>query len=122
MVYITQVNSTFRACWLTSSGVIITTTIPGRTFAELEQVANSELINLYSWLKANQLSLIIAKTEFVVISTRQKFLAENCSEINIQLDIANQFAGWACQIIRFDYWLKLIKILSLQLKIFNEFK
>ena len=26
------------------------------------------------------------KTEFMVISTRQKFLAENCSEINIQLD------------------------------------
>ena len=32
------------------------------------------------------LSLNIAKTEFMVISTRQKFLAENCSEINIQLD------------------------------------
>jgi len=28
----------------------------------------------------------IAKTEFMVISTRQKFLAENCNEINIQLD------------------------------------
>ena len=42
--------------------------------------------NLYNWLKANKLSLNIAKTEFMVISTRQKFLAENCSEINIQLD------------------------------------
>ena len=49
-------------------------------------VANSELNNLHSWLKANKLSLNIAKTEFMVISTRQKFLAENCSEINIQLD------------------------------------
>ncbi|CAH3156185.1 unnamed protein product, partial [Pocillopora meandrina] len=29
------------------------------------------------WLKANKLSLNIAKTEFMVISTRQKFLAEN---------------------------------------------
>ena len=64
-------------------------TIPGCTFAEHEQATNSvnsELINLYSWLKANNLSLNIAKTEFMVISTRQKFLAENCSEINIQLD------------------------------------
>jgi len=41
---------------------------------------------LYSWLKANKLSLNIAKTEFMVISSRQKFLAENCSELNIQLD------------------------------------
>lgn len=61
-------------------------TVPGCTFAELEQATNSELNNLYSWLKANKLSLSIAKTEFMVISTRQKFLAENCSEINIQLD------------------------------------
>ena len=61
-------------------------TVPGCTFAELEQATNSELNNLYNWLKANKLSLNIAKTEFMVISTRQKFLAENCSEINIQLD------------------------------------
>ena len=61
-------------------------TVPGCTFAELEQATNSELNNLYSWLKANKLSLNIAKTEFMVISNRQKFLAENCSEINIQLD------------------------------------
>ena len=56
------------------------------TFAELEQATNSELTNLYSWLKANKLSLNIAKTEFMVVSSRQKFLAENCSELNIQLD------------------------------------
>ena len=61
-------------------------TVPGYTFAELEQATNTKLNNLYSWLKANKLSLNIAKTEFMVISTRQKFLAENCSEINIQLD------------------------------------
>ena len=55
------------------------------TFVELGQAINSELTNLYSWLKANKLSLNIAKTEFMVVSSRQKFLAENCSEIN-QLD------------------------------------
>ena len=32
-------------------------TVPGCTFAELEQATNSELINLYSWIKANKLSL-----------------------------------------------------------------
>ena len=61
-------------------------TVPGYTFAELEQATNTELNNLCSWLKANKLSLNIAKTDFMVISTRQKLLAENCSEINIQLD------------------------------------
>ena len=61
-------------------------TIPGCTFAKLEQATDSELINHYSWLKANKLSLNIAKTEFMVINTHQEFLAENCSEINIQLD------------------------------------
>ena len=44
------------------------------------------LTTFLSLLKANKLSLNIAKTEFIVISTRQKFLAENCREINIQLD------------------------------------
>ena len=60
-------------------------TVPGCTFAELEQATNSELNNLYSWLKENKLSLNIAKTEFMVISNRHA-TAENCSEINVQLD------------------------------------
>ena len=61
-------------------------TVPGCTFAELEQATNSELTNLYSWLKANKFSLNIAKTEFMVVSFGHKFLAENCSELNIRLD------------------------------------
>ena len=61
--------------------------VPGCTFAELEQATNSELsTNLYSWLEANKLSLNIAKTEFMVVSSRQKILAENCSELSIRLD------------------------------------
>ena len=54
--------------------------------ANFRLLTNSELINLYSWLKANKLTLKIVKTEFMVISTRQTFLVGNCSEINIQLD------------------------------------
>ena len=52
-------------------------TVPGCTFAELEQATNSELTNLYSWLKAKKLSLNIAKTEFMVMGSRH---------LNIQLD------------------------------------
>ena len=66
--------------------ILISPSLVALSFAELEQATNSELNNLFSWLKANKLSLTTAKTEFMVISTRQKFLAENCSEINIQLD------------------------------------
>ena len=49
-----------------------------------QPILNLPIFN--SWLKANKLSLNIAKTEFMVIGSRQKFLAENCSELNIQLD------------------------------------
>ena len=54
--------------------------------SRVAQATNSELTNLYSWLKSNELSLNIARTEFMVVSSRQKFLAENCSELNIRLD------------------------------------
>ena len=67
-------------------------TVPGCTFAELEQATNSELTSLYSWLKANKLSLNIANTEFMMVSSRQKFLAENCSELNIRLFIFSELS------------------------------
>ena len=54
-------------------------TIPGCTFADLEQATK-----LYSWLKANKLSLEVEKTDFMTISARQRFLVENCSETSIQ--------------------------------------
>ena len=60
-------------------------TVPCCTFPELKQATNSELTNLYGWLKANELSLNIANTEFMMVSSRQMFLAENCSELNIRL-------------------------------------
>ena len=65
---------------------ILTSPSPVALFAELEQATNSELTNLYSWLKANKLSPNIGKTEFMVVSSRQKFLEENSSELIIRLD------------------------------------
>ena len=67
-------------------------TASGCTFVELEQATNSELNNLYSWLKVNKLSLNVAKTEFMVISTRQKFLAKIVVRL-ISNYMAIQFAG-----------------------------
>ena len=54
--------------------------------ADLEQETNLELLNLHCWLKANKLSLNVAKTEFMVIGSRQKLLVESHNDINIKLE------------------------------------
>ena len=61
-------------------------TISGSSLADLEQETNSELLNLHCWLKANKLSLNVAKTEFKVIGSRQKLLVESHEEINVKLE------------------------------------
>ena len=61
-------------------------TISGSSLADLEQNINLELLNLHCWLKANKLSLNVAKTEFMVIGSRQKLLTESHNEINIKLE------------------------------------
>ena len=48
--------------------------VPGCTFAEPEQATNPELTNLYSWLKANKITLNIAKTDFMVMVLVRSFL------------------------------------------------
>ena len=55
------------------------------TLTDLEQETNSELKNLCCWLKANNLRLNVAKTEFIVIGSRQKILAEHYDDISIKL-------------------------------------
>ena len=50
-------------------------TISDSSLADLEQETNSQLQNLHGWLKINKLTLIVAKTEFMVIGSRQKLLA-----------------------------------------------
>ena len=44
------------------------------TLHELENVLNQELQNLNIWLKVNKLSLNIAKTEYMIIGSRQRLL------------------------------------------------
>ena len=40
--------------------------------SELENLMNAEIANLNTWLEANKLSLNIAKTEFMIIGSRQR--------------------------------------------------
>ena len=63
-----------------------TITISGSSLDDLEQETNLELLNLHCWLKANKLSLNVAKTEFMVIGSPQKLLAESHNKINIKLE------------------------------------
>ena len=54
---------------------------------DLEKEINRELINLNRWLKANKLSLNIAKTEFMIIGSRQRIQTNCCNhKFNIQLE------------------------------------
>ena len=51
----------------------------------LQNVINSELMNLKSWLNSNRLSLNVLKTEFMVIASHQKVRTID-SEINIRVN------------------------------------
>ena len=60
-------------------------TLSAKTVADLKLAVTSELNNLTCWLRANKLSLNVAKTELMIIGSRQR-LNTQCEEINISID------------------------------------
>ena len=46
--------------------------LTAKTLTELKLEINPELSNLNRWLKANELSLNVAKTELMIIGSRQR--------------------------------------------------
>ena len=60
--------------------------IAANSVMELEPLVNSELKNLHQWLVTNRLSLNIAKTEFMIIGSRQRLLVHSNEHINIDID------------------------------------
>ena len=52
----------------------------------LETQINTELKSINLWLRPNKLSLNVAKTEFMVISSRQKLQSLNDKTINVNVD------------------------------------
>ena len=52
----------------------------------LELQLNTELKQINLWLKANKLSLNVARTKFMIISSRQKLQTLNDYTININVD------------------------------------
>ena len=62
--------------------------IAAEPVTELESIINSELKNLHQWLIADRLSLNDAKTEFLIIGSRQRLMIHNSKQINIEIDKA----------------------------------
>ena len=61
-------------------------TFSAATIPDLESQINSDRKYIDSWLKANKLSFNVAKTEFMVISSRQKLQSLNDYTMNIHID------------------------------------
>jgi len=61
-------------------------TFAASTITDLETQINSEIKHIDLWLKANKLSLNVAKTELMIISSRQKLQSLNDYTININVD------------------------------------
>ena len=62
-------------------------TIPGENSHELQTTMQGELSALNLWLKVNKLSLNVAKTEFMIVGSRQKLdaVADNhCINLKIE--------------------------------------
>ena len=60
-------------------------TLFAKTVADLKLAVTSELNNLTCWLRAKRLSLSVAKTELMIIGSRQRLHAQ-CDEIDICID------------------------------------
>ena len=60
-------------------------TIAAKSIPEFRLIINSELKNLHQWLITNRLSLNVAKTEFMIVGSRQRLLVHN-EHISIEMD------------------------------------
>ena len=60
-------------------------TLSAKAVADLKLATTSELNNLTCWLRANELSLNVAKIELMIIGSRQRLNAQ-CEEIDISID------------------------------------
>ena len=63
--------------------------IAASSLPELESALNTELVKLHEWLNVNKLSLNIAKTELMLIGSRQR-LDTTCT---IRLSLTIQIEG-----------------------------
>ena len=60
-------------------------TLSAKTLTELKLALTPELNNFSCWLKANKLSLNVAKTWLMIIGSRQR-LSVQCDDLEIRID------------------------------------
>ncbi|CAB4019925.1 Hypothetical predicted protein, partial [Paramuricea clavata] len=63
-------------------------TVSGNSITDLETAVNSDLEKLRKWLIANKLSLNVAKTEFMLIGSKQ--MIKNISNLQLNVKIENE--------------------------------
>ena len=64
----------------------INITFDASTLIDLEKGLNTELRSLNQWLISNELSLSVAKTEFMVFGSNQRLHSFSDDQINIEID------------------------------------
>ena len=60
-------------------------TLSAKMLTELKLALTPELNNLSCWLKANKFSLNVAKTELMIIGSRQRLSAQ-CDDVEVRID------------------------------------
>ena len=77
--------------------------LTSKTLTELKLEINPKLSNLNRWPKANKLSLNVAKTELMIIGSRQRLHTQS-DKIDIEIRWRESQEGWSYQIIRAYHW------------------
>ena len=72
-------------------------TASSETITDVESIMNSELANPKEWLISNKLSLNVAKTEFMVIGSKQMLNKTKDTEVNIKIDNRNIKQVFECK-------------------------
>ena len=63
-------------------------TFSAPTIPDLESQVNNKVKGIDLWLKANKLSVDVPKTEFMIVTSRQKVQFLNDYTINIDVDVS----------------------------------
>ena len=61
-------------------------TVSGNSITDLETAVNSDLEKVRKWLIANKLSLNVAKTEFMLIGSKQMIKSISNSQLNVKIE------------------------------------
>ena len=57
-----------------------------KNVTELKRVSNNDLCNVSNWLARNKLSLNVAKTDLIIIGSKQRLSRINDGELNVHIN------------------------------------